>query len=110
MDIDFTLTGQRIREARQYRGWTADVLAEKVGLATESLRHIENASSKPSLQSLFKIATELDVSLDYITGRTPNLSSAISGSYGKDYGLSEQQERMVQDMVKSIIPVITEYL
>lgn len=110
MDIDFTLTGQRIREARQYRGWTADVLAEKVGLAAESLRHIENASSKPSLQTLFKIATELDVSLDYITGRTPNLSSAISGSYSKDYGLSEQQQRMVQDMVKSIIPVITEYL
>ena len=110
MDIDFTLTGQRIREARQYRCWTADVLAEKVSLATESLRHIENASSKPSLQTLFKIATELDVSLDYITGRTPNLSSAISGSYSKDYGLSEQQERMVQDMVKSIIPVITEYL
>ena len=50
------------------------------------------------------------MSLDYITGRTPNLSSAISGSYSKDYGLSEQQERMVQDMVKSIIPVITEYL
>ena len=66
MDIDFTLTGQRIREARQCRGWTADVLAEKVGLATESLRHIENASSKPSLQTLFRIATELDVSLDYI--------------------------------------------
>lgn len=44
MDIDFVLTGQRIREARKFRGWTADVLAEKVGLATESLRHIENAS------------------------------------------------------------------
>lgn len=65
MDIDFILTGQRIREARRFRGWTADFLAEKVGLATESLRHIENASSKPSLQTLFKIATELDVSLDY---------------------------------------------
>ena len=62
MDIDFILTGQRIREARKFRGWTADFLAEKVGLATESLRHIENASSKPSLQTLYKIATELDVS------------------------------------------------
>ena len=72
MDIDFILTGQRIREARKFRGWTADFLAEKVGLATESLRHIENASSKPSLQTLYKIATELDVSLDYITGRTSN--------------------------------------
>ena len=110
MDINFILTGQRIREARRFRGWTADFLAEKVGLATESLRHIENASSKPSLQTLFKIATELDVSLDYITGRTSNLSSVLSGDCGKDFGLSETQSRMVQDVLKSIIPVITEYL
>lgn len=110
MDIDFVLTGQRIREARKFRGWTADVLAEKVGLATESLRHIENASSKPSLQTLFKLATTLDVSLDYITGRTPALSSALSGDCSKDFGLSETQQRMVQDMLKSIIPVIMGYL
>ncbi|WP_296629005.1 helix-turn-helix transcriptional regulator [uncultured Negativibacillus sp.] len=110
MDIDFTLTGQRIREARQYRGWTADVLAEKVALATESLRHIENASSKPSLQTLFRIATELDVSLDYITGRTPDLTSAFTDSYSKNFGLSEQQERMIQDVIKSIVPVVAKYL
>lgn len=110
MDIDFTLTGQRIREARQYRGWTADVLAEKVALATESLRHIENASSKPSLQTLFRIATELDVSLDYITGRTPDLTSAFTDRYSKNFGLSEQQERMIQDVIKSIIPVVAKYL
>ena len=110
MNIDFILTVQRIREARKFRGWTADFLAEKVGLATESLRHIENASSKPSLQTLYKIATELDVSLDYITGRTSNLSSVLSGDCSKDFGLSETQSRMVQDVLKSIIPVITEYL
>lgn len=110
MDIDFILTGQRIREARKFRGLTADFLAEKVGLATESLRHIENASSKPSLQTLYKIATELDVSLDYITGRTPSISSALSGDYSKNFGLSETQERMVQDVIKNIIPVITKYL
>lgn len=110
MDIDFTLTGQRIREARQYKGWTADVLAEKVDLATESLRHIENASSKPSLQTLFRIATELDVSLDYITGRTPDLTKALTDNYRRAFGLSEQQKCMVQDVIKSIIPVITEYI
>ena len=53
---------------------------------------------------------ELDVSLDYITGRTSNLSSVLSGDCSKDFGLSETQSRMVQDVLKSIIPVITEYL
>lgn len=110
MDIDFSITGQRIREARKFRGWTAEVLAEKVGLATESLRHIENASSKPSLQTLYKIAVELDVSLDYITGRTPELSSALAYDFSKDFGLNETQEHIIQDMIKSLIPVITKYL
>lgn len=110
MDIDFILTGQRIREARKIRGWTAEVLAEKVGLATESLRHIENASSKPSLQTLFKIATELNVSLDYITGRTADVSAAIAGDYGKRFGLSEKQERMIEEAINGLLPVITKYI
>lgn len=103
MDIDFVITGQRIREARKYRGLTADVLAEKVGLATESLRHIENASSKPGLNTLFKIATELDVSLDYITGRTSELAVSLAGR-----GLTPAQEQMVQAIVNGVVPVIVE--
>lgn len=103
MDIDFVITGQRIREARKYRGLTADVLAEKVGLATESLRHIENASSKPSLSTLFKIATELDVSLDYITGRTSELAVSLVGR-----GLTPAQEQMVQAIVNGVVPVIVD--
>jgi len=110
MDIDFALIGQRIREARKFHRWTAEVLAEKVGLATESLRHIENASSKPSLQTLFKIATELDVSLDYITGRTPNLSTVLACNYSKDFGLNETQEHVIRDMIAGMIPVITKYV
>lgn len=110
MDIDFVLTGQRIREARKFRGWTAEVLAEKIGLATESLRHIENASSKPSLQTLYKIATELDVSLNYITGRTPDLSAALAYNYSKSFGLNETQEHMIQDVIKGLLPVITKYV
>lgn len=103
MNINYVITGQRIREARKFHGLTAEVLAEKVGLATESLRHIENASSKPSLSTLFKIATELDVSLDYITGRTPELAVSLTG-----HGLTPEQEKMVQVIVKGLVPVIVE--
>ena len=49
MDIDFTLTGQRIREARQYRGWTADVLAEKVGSYPFVIAGSSNVNVTPSI-------------------------------------------------------------
>lgn len=110
MDIDFILTGQRIREARLMRNLTAEVLAEKVGLATESMRHIECAASKPSLQTLYKIAETLDVSLDFITGRTPSLKESVAVDYKADYGLSDKQEGMLREMVESIIPIITKHV
>ena len=46
MDIDFILVGQRIRDARKAHGLTAEVLAERVYLATEALRHIEIGTIK----------------------------------------------------------------
>jgi len=107
MDIDFTITGQRIREARVFRGWTAEILAEKIGLATESLRHIENASSKPSLHTLFRIATHLDVSLDYLTGRSQEFSAALAYEH---FGLTKEQEQLLQEMIKNIIPIVTKYI
>lgn len=110
MDINFLLTGQRIREARHMRNLTAEVLAEKVGLATESLRHIECASSKPSLQTLYKIASVLDVSLDYITGRSPSLSDSVSANYKANYGLSDHQENILREFIEGLIPIITKHV
>ena len=110
MDIDFVLTGQRIREARHMRSLTAEVLAEKVGLATESLRHIECASSKPSLQTLYRIACVLNVSLDYITGRAPSLSEAVAAHGKENYGLSPRQEEMLREVIDGMIPIIAKHL
>lgn len=103
MDIDYFEVGHRIWEARKQRGMTADVLSEQVGLATDSLRHIEIAASYPSLQTLYRIAVVLEVSLDYITGRTPTLSDSLV----QECGLSAEQEKMLREVIASILPIIT---
>lgn len=104
MDINYVEVGRRIRDARKHRGLTAETLSEKVGLATDSLRHIEIAASYPSLQTLYRIAAVLEVSLDYITGRTPTLTDSLV----LEYGLTTQQEDMLRDMIECLIPIITE--
>lgn len=103
MDINFALVGRRVREARRARGLTAEMLAERVDLATESLRHIEIGSSKPSLQALYRIASVLGVSMDYLTGRT----SSIAESLLDENGLSPKQEEVMRDLIDSMIPIIT---
>ena len=110
MDIDFVLIGQRIREVRLLRKMTADTLAEKIGFATESLRHIEGGSSKPSLQSLYKIAVVLNVSMDYLTGLTSSFEDAVIKNCVTGVELSSEQEKMLRDIIKSMIPIITDYV
>ena len=106
MDINFGLVGKRVREARTARGLTAEVLAERVDLATESLRHIEIGSSKPSLQTLYRIATALGVSMDYLTGRT----ASISDSLLSENGLSPKQEEVMRELIDNMLPIITNNL
>ena len=71
MELDMKVIGQRVRTARKAAGLTVEKLAERIGVANESLAHIECGARKPSLALLITIANELDVSMDYLTGRIP---------------------------------------
>lgn len=106
MDIDYVEVGRRIRETRKLRGLTIEALSERVGLATDSLRHIEIAASYPSLQTLYRISAALQVSMDYIAGQTPTLTDCLV----QDHGLSTEQERMLREVVDSIVPIITKHI
>ena len=106
MDIDYFEIGRRIRTARNHRHMTADQLSEQVGLASESLRHIENGSSNPSLHTLFRIAHILNVSLDYLTARTPALSEGLSS----DYGITDAQQLVLKEILDQITPIITKHI
>ena len=110
MDIDFTLVGNRIREVRILRGLTSEQLSEIVDLSSESLRHIEIGSSKPSLKKLFAIAEALNVSLDYLTGRVPTFQETIAADYANGMNLTEKQMDMLGEMVSEIIPIVSKYV
>ncbi len=110
MEIDFSLIGIRIREVRSLRGLTSEQLSETVHLSSESLRHIEIGASKPSLKKLYAIAEALDVSLDYLTGRIPELRDAIISDYAKDLNLDEKQTELLNDLVSGMISIITKHL
>ena len=68
MSTNLHVMGNRIRTARQFRKLTAEQLSEQLGIATESLRHIENGTRRPSYALLDNISDILDVSLDYLVG------------------------------------------
>lgn len=110
MSIDYEIVSNRVRKARLMRGYTSDQLSEMVDFAPESLRHIENGSSKPSLRKLYALAEALNVSMDYLTGRSPSFEDTIIAETAVEQDLSDKQKKMLRKMVKDMIPSIKEYV
>lgn len=56
----------RIKARRIELKFTQEQFSELIGLSTSSYTKIENAFQTPSIDTLIKIVTNLDISLDYI--------------------------------------------
>ena len=59
-----TVIGQRIRRARQERGWTLVNLAERAGVSEKTVRSIEAGSPRTAIGTVFEVA--LLVGLDLL--------------------------------------------
>ena len=68
------IIGERMREARLDKGMMQKYLGEKAGISRNQICCYENEDERrrkyPSLFTLICIADVLDVSLDWLTGRT----------------------------------------
>ena len=56
-------TGARIRELRNAKGWTQQILADHAGIERAHLARLEEGIREAGLMMLEKIATALEVSL-----------------------------------------------
>lgn len=110
MSIDYEVISDRVRKARLMRGYTSEQLSEMVDFAPESLRHIENGSSKPSLRKLYALAEALNVSMDYLTGRSSCFEDTVVADTAADQHLTDAQKKMLRKMVKDMIATIKEFV
>ena len=68
----------RLRELRKSRKLTQAMVADGVNCSVAAYSRYENGSRQPSLDMVMKLADFFGVSLDYLFGRTPPDSSALS--------------------------------
>ena len=62
----------RLNSVLWKRGMTQKELAKKAGVTTSAISHYVNAVQYPHSTVLLLIADALDVSMDYLCGRTDN--------------------------------------
>lgn len=64
--MDLTLLGNRIRVARERKGITQEDFAERVDISPSHVSVIERGVKASRVDTLVRIANELDVSADYL--------------------------------------------
>lgn len=75
--MDYYIIGQKIRKFRKGCGMSQEQLAEKVGISTTHLSHIETGNTKLSLSVFVDIAEALSIQTDELLYDTPTATSII---------------------------------
>jgi transcriptional regulator with XRE-family HTH domain len=74
------LFADRLRAARQLRGFSQSDLAVKAGLQPSAVSHFETGRRAPSFDNLKMLSDALQVTTDYLLGRVdkPNLTGPVA--------------------------------
>ena len=94
---------RRLRAARKHRRLSQGELANRSGLQASAISHFERTDRKPSLENLRRLAEALNVSTDYLLGRTPKMqgTSTHPDSLHRHYvGLSSEHQEVIQEVAR----------
>ena len=98
--LDYISLGLRIRQARQEHNMTQAELGEACSLSTSYIGHIERGSRTISVETLFKIAKVLNVSMDYLTSDSTTNSTSMFTAIETE--LKHQDRKKVSSLMKVI--------
>ena len=99
------LFGKRLREQRQLKGYTLEVLAEKSRISTNYLGDVERGKKSVSLETLQKLASALDISADALL--RDNIPAA---SYITDAEIAEKLSGLTPHQKKAALDILDAYI
>lgn len=93
--------GKRLKELRKANGYTIEQFAKKAGIAKSSVGYYENAKRLPDVEILTRIADVLNVSADYLIGKTNTAAQKGKMKTVCDFtGLSDNAAEYLVQLVK----------
>ena len=110
MALDYTVIGQRIKQARLAKNYTQEDLAEKIDISVAFLSRVERGNSHVNLKRLNQLCGLLDVSEGYVL----NGASSSSKNY-LDQEFAEllknctpEKQKLIYNVAKVIAETETE--
>lgn len=90
--------GERLVEAREKRGLSQAELARLAGLQPAAIGHFERERRKPSFANVRALAKALNISSDYLLGRSSAMEGATTAFRGEE-NLSHHDREHIQMMI-----------
>lgn len=110
--MDYYEIGQRIRRIRKAHKLSQEELAEKVGISTTHMSHIETGNTKLSLSVFVDIAEALEVQTDSILYDEPrdSINAAMNDVAAILEECDTKQARVISDMVRAMKQSFDKYI
>ena len=95
---------ERLREVRHDRGLTQMDLARICRMSYTTISQFETGARTPCLANLTKVAKALDVSIDYLVGRTDNRAAHLfPGEHLRSLGLDHRDLELLETIASRLV-------
>lgn len=110
--MDYYAIGQRIRKIRKAHGLSQEELAEKIGISTTHMSHIETGNTKLSLPVFVDLAAALEIRTDELLydGSSAERSAAIEEIIRLLDTCTTQQVKIIEDIIRATKISLHKYL
>ena len=86
----------KIKELRLEKGWTQKELAERIKTTNKNVWAWENAIACPDIDTLIRISSIFEVSVDYLIGNSDDFGNVGANAAPADETLSEEEKDLIK--------------
>ena len=108
--MDYYKIGQNIRRLRKAHGLSQEELAERIGISTTHMSHIETGNTKLSLPVFVQIAAVLEVRADDILETRSSTGTSMDEIAEILQRCTAKEAKVIVDVVKATKLSIDKYL
>ena len=110
--MDYYAIGQRIRKRRKAQNLSQEQLAEKIGISTTHMSHIETGNTKLSLHVLVDISLVLGTTTDDLLFDSSNNQKNIASKEIQELlnACSPQQAKVIAEIIRSTKIAMDKYI
>ena len=106
-ELDYGRIGQRSRQARKAKGWSQGTLAEKCGISTSFMGHIERGTRIMSMDTFAGISESLGAKADELLWGVPEPTETSLAGMWEPTGTKESDSYAVyMKIMKSVAEIM----